>query len=193
MTGTSGPSSRDEALENFNSWFVGVLDKLYQPPEAGFPILLITFPILERYMRCRAKVFPPKPLDDNCMKELLTIFPDLGTRDESRKFWNVYRNGLLHTLTFSEKDRGGLALPVGGVSGDIPGIIMREGENFLIHPKKFSQKVVSEVVANFETFKEDPKDISSLPKVILMQFGVSTSGSASTLARSPQGSSRSGK
>ena len=42
--------------ENFQAWFVKPLKKLYKNPDAGFPIMMIAFPLLERYLR-RLKKF----------------------------------------------------------------------------------------------------------------------------------------
>jgi hypothetical protein len=38
-------------LENFRLWFVRVLEGLYQQREAGFAIMMISFPLLDRYLR----------------------------------------------------------------------------------------------------------------------------------------------
>jgi hypothetical protein len=38
---------------NFESWFVKVLESLYPCRDAGFVILMTTFPLLERYLRQR--------------------------------------------------------------------------------------------------------------------------------------------
>jgi hypothetical protein len=37
--------------ENFNAWYKQVLATLYPSREAGLAILLVAFPLLERYLR----------------------------------------------------------------------------------------------------------------------------------------------
>jgi hypothetical protein len=176
-SGRSGAIPINDDYENFKSWFVDVLKKLYPYREAGFPILLITFPLLERYLRWCAKVFPPKNLDDKCMNVLRKLFPELGSLDDARKFWKVYRHGLLHTVTFSPEDQKGFPLPVGGASHDISKVIMKSGKIFWVHPVLFAQRVVSAIESDFKTFQGDPKEKSSLPKIVLLGGGTAgTSG-----------------
>ena len=41
------------SLAEFKQWYADVLDRMYPDRDAGFAIMLITIPILERYIRCR--------------------------------------------------------------------------------------------------------------------------------------------
>ena len=42
--------------DNFRAWFSKILEGLYSVQDAGFPILMISFPLLERYLREKSGV-----------------------------------------------------------------------------------------------------------------------------------------
>ncbi len=91
--------------QHFQMWYKRILEKLYDDPHAGFPILMITFPLLERYIREKSKNHEADSLNDEFHKELIKIFPELKTTSNSKKFWKIYRHGILHQGTLSEKDK----------------------------------------------------------------------------------------
>jgi len=49
---------------NFKSWFLDVLGDLYKNGEAGFVILMIAFPLLERYLREKSRVHEGRKLTE---------------------------------------------------------------------------------------------------------------------------------
>jgi hypothetical protein len=61
-------------LENFRSWFVQVLEQLYQQRAAGFAITMIAFPLLERYLRQKVGLTPENRLSPEFFAELLKLF-----------------------------------------------------------------------------------------------------------------------
>lgn len=159
---------------NFKSWFVDILEKLYPIREAGLAILLISFPMLERYLRQMANIsLNHRVTKETGMKELLKLLPELKSTEDARKFWDIYRNGLLHTLTFREDDSG-VPFRRGGASHDIPNILTKKGKDYWIHPVKFARCIVSAIESNFKTFQGDPNAKSSLPKIV--PLGDSTAG-----------------
>jgi hypothetical protein len=156
-------------IGNFKSWFEDVLRDLYPRHEAGLAILLISFPILERYLRQMANIsLNHKVTKEAGMKELLKLLPELNSTKDARKFWNIYRNGLLHTLTFRE-DYSGVPFRSGGASHDISDILTKKGKDYWIHPVKFARHIVSAVESNFKTFQGDPNAKSSLPKIVPLE------------------------
>jgi hypothetical protein len=50
--------------ENFQSWYATVLRKLIPDTNAGFPIALVAFPLLERYVRQKIGLPGHSPIDD---------------------------------------------------------------------------------------------------------------------------------
>ncbi len=46
----------DNNLNNFRSWYSNILHDLYSKQDAGFIILMISFPLLERYLREKSGV-----------------------------------------------------------------------------------------------------------------------------------------
>jgi hypothetical protein len=153
----------DEDLKNFTSWFSEVIATLYPRRETGFAIILITFPLLERYLRQRQ--CPSMDLDDRHMDDLVKLFPELTARPVAWEFWKAYRHGLLHKLTFNTKDKQGRALPIGGLTHDIPETIRRLQDGFWVNPVKFSQAVLSAIEADFPTFAQDRNGEYALPRV----------------------------
>jgi hypothetical protein len=139
--------------ENFDAWFVKVLESLYPCRDAGFAILMIVFPLLERYLRQRVGI----PSEDQMLSqgpafdELYNLFPELRDEAHAKDFWQVYRNGLLHQGTFSRRSPAiyGLA------THDIPQRIVIDDQNnaFLVHPVLFAKAVVEKIVNDFTTYE----------------------------------------
>lgn len=76
----------------FRRWFKQPLADLYNNPDAGFPVLMITLPLLERYLREKGNNHQEK-LQDDFHKELGQMLPSLSDIATSRKFWRFYRHG----------------------------------------------------------------------------------------------------
>src|SRR3989338_816269 len=90
--------------DNFRAWYSIILEGLYSNQDAGFPILMISFPLLERYLREKSGVHEGN-LNDSFYSELQNIIPALTSLDLAKQFWHVYRNGLLNQVTLSRQDR----------------------------------------------------------------------------------------
>jgi hypothetical protein len=138
---------------NFDAWYKAVLDRLYPHRDAGFAILLIAFPLLERYFRQKVGLTSDQNLSDAFFDELAQLFPTLKTGATARNFWQIYRNGLLHEITLSRQARSGTAMPVGWVSHDKPLITIESDGSMWINPVEFAQTVVATIDANFATFE----------------------------------------
>ncbi len=67
--------------ENFKSWFGDVLAMLFPHRHAGLAILLITFPLLERYLRQRAQI-PWTTTTGPFAKDLVILFANDGTVED---------------------------------------------------------------------------------------------------------------
>ena len=80
-------------LHNFRAWYVKTLDSLYPTRDAGIAVLMISMPLLERYLRRKNKIAQEAPLNQSAWDGLKTIFPSLPDPDTARQFWSVYRNG----------------------------------------------------------------------------------------------------
>ena len=151
-------------LENFKDWYVKTLLKLYPERYSGFPILMIAFPILERYLRNKNGIsHKDNKLSDGCMDDLRNMFPVLHATEVARKFWNVFRNGILHQVTLSRENRNGVRMPEGWLSHDINSAIVIESDgSFLIHPVLFTKQIVDIIENDFGTFE---KGSTKLPRV----------------------------
>src|SRR3990172_4885289 len=86
---------------NFVAWYQATLDLLYPHRDAGFAILLIAFPLLERYLRQKTGLTSDQNLSNAFFDELTQLFPTLKSNATARNFWQIYRNGLLHEITLS--------------------------------------------------------------------------------------------
>jgi hypothetical protein len=158
-------------LENFRTWYVAVLNGLYPLREAGFVVLMITFPLLERYLRQKQKQkqklqLPPQAiLQDSFYDELAILFPQLPDRATAKNFWQVYRNGILHEVTLYRQNRSGSQMPTGWLSHDKPIISIESDGSFWIHPVLFAQHVVQTIEADFSVFEGTVVSQSPLPKI----------------------------
>jgi hypothetical protein len=150
--------------ENFESWFRKPLELLFPDRDSGFAILLIAFPLLERYLRQKTGLTPDQNLSDAFFDELLKLFPILGSRVTATQFWKIYRNGLLHVITLSRQTRGGTQLPVGWLSHDKPLISIETDGSIWINPVDFARRVVEVIESDFATF-EGTASATRLPTV----------------------------
>ena len=151
--------------DNFDAWYKGVLDLLYPHRDAGFPILLIAFPLLERYLRQKSGLTPDQSLSDAFFYELTKLFPALATNAIARNFWQIYRNGLLHEITLSRRARSGTLMPTSWVSHDKPLITIEADGSMWINPVEFAQRVVATIEADFATFEGAAPVSTRLPTV----------------------------
>ena len=153
-------------LENFKAWYVETLSKLYPFRNSGFPILMIAFPLIERYLRNKNRLSPKENLSKECMENLREMFPDLLNNKAAWKFWNIFRNGVLHQVTLSRENRGGKEMPEGWLSHDIKSAITIESDgSFLIHPVIFTKQVVNIIENDFGTFEKSSGALTKLPNV----------------------------
>jgi len=64
----------DENRNNFIKWFKEPLNTLYKNEHAGFAIVMLSLPILERYLRQKSGVFEKQNLDLRFYREFLKMF-----------------------------------------------------------------------------------------------------------------------
>ena len=144
----------DTNLKNFKSWYSDILNELYPERQSGFVVLMVTFPLLERYLRHKTGLNHKDTLNEGFMDGLCVIFPVLHDRQTTKEFWNVYRNGILHQVSLARENRKSELMPVGWLSHDIHSAISVESDgSFLIHPVLFSKHVVTVIENDFTTFE----------------------------------------
>ena len=162
--GTREDLEINKNLKNFKSWYVDILEGLYPNREAGFVILMVAFPLLERYLREKSGIHEGK-LNLYFYDELLHIFPELNTKDNANQFWHVYRNGLLHQVTIRGGFRDEIQLPKGWVSNDFHTLEIDKSGNFWVHPAKFVKRVVEVIESDFITFEGRHSENHPLPVI----------------------------
>lgn len=113
---------------------------------------MISFPLIERYLREKSGVHEGQ-LNDSFYSELQTIFPALADQETAKQFWHVYRNGLLHQVTLSLKDRKGIKMPTGWLHQDVDLLSIDTSGDFWVHPTKFAKKVIEVIENDFATFE----------------------------------------
>lgn len=155
----------NENRKYFEAWFEKVLADLYGNRDAGFAILLIVFPLLERYLRGKTGLTLKKNLSEPFYKELVQFLPDLGTSETARSFWQTYRNGLLHQVTLPGKTPIGTGLPVRSISHDGPLLKIEPNGDMCVNVVQFAQRVVTKIGKDFATYEGCPAWPSRLPTV----------------------------
>jgi hypothetical protein len=163
-------------LDNFRCWYSRILDILYEDEHAGFVILMIAFPLLERYLREKSGDHEGN-LTDEFYNELRHIYPALTDRSIASTFWQVYRNGILHQVTLSQANRKGIHMPEGWLSSGVEMITIGSFGEFWVHPMKFSRRVVETIESDFATFEGQSSDNHPLP-VVRVQTACGTSGTS---------------
>ena len=139
-------------VHNFKCWYAGVLDALYKHTNAGFVILIVAFPLLERYLREKSGLPENDPLTDQFYLELLAVFPALSRIAVAKEFWQVYRNGLLHQVTLSRQNRKGEPMRKGSLRSDGRMLTIEPGD-FWVDPVEFARAVIQTIDNDFPTFE----------------------------------------
>jgi len=164
--------------ENFKKWFRDIIENLYKYEHGGFVLLMIAFPLLERYLRSKSGTDEDKKLGEDFYRELVKLFPVLKDNDCAKNFWQVYRNGILHQATLSEQSRKGIRMPDGWLSGETNDIKIDPQNAFRVNPVKFAKRVIDIIDNDFSTYEALSLRASGLPKVQIMSSGsYGTSGS----------------
>lgn len=137
-----------ENYDNFVNWFKEPLISLYNNEHAGFAIVMLSLPVLERYLREKSGVCEKKNLDERFYKEFLKMFPSVKDTPSVRTFWRVYRHGLLHQATL-RADGTVISAAVHGGAAEIE----FDGKVFTVSPVKFSEYVVKTIEGDFGTYE----------------------------------------
>lgn len=138
--------------ENFRNWFADYIRALAKERNAGFPITILSFPLLERYLRELTKAEPKSP---RFIEGLMKVIPELRTEKEARTFWTEYRHGLLHNVTMSSDSHG--------LTHDTNTVVdVQPGGKVWLNPVRFSERVLSTIENDFPTFEGGT---SALPAV----------------------------
>jgi hypothetical protein len=141
--------------ENFKLWFCNVIESLYGNKNAGFSILMLTFPLLERYLRSKSNTPENSVLGPPFYDELVKLFPVLKDNVDNitaKNFWQVYRNGILHQATLSQRDNKGIKMPDGWLSGEKKDIEIDQGA-FWVNPVEFTRRVIDIIDKDFSNFE----------------------------------------
>jgi hypothetical protein len=120
-------SSQSDTKPNFDNWFKNILEMLYPNQHAGFAILMISMPLLERFLREKTGLNEATSLSNPFFEELIKVFPALTSVPVARGFWEIYRHGLLHQSTL--------------ISKEIELKSANKPYSFLVSPEKFSRKI----------------------------------------------------
>jgi hypothetical protein len=150
--------------QNFESWFVKVLDSLYPCGDAGFVMVMTGLPLLERYLRGKVGLTQPE-INGDFVDELCRVFPELGTKDKAKEFWQIFRHGLLHLVTLSETNRKGASLSAGLFRDHGPAIsIDLWNGRFLVNHVAFTQRVIQTIIDDFPAFED-----ATLPQLLVVK------------------------
>ena len=157
----------NENRANFEKWFKGPLNTLYKNIDAGFIIVIISLPILERYLRQKSRLYEKTKYSRDFYKEFMEIFPSVTSITTARKFWRIYRHGLLHQATL--KKESSVMTVTAGVhdsASEITYSYDSNGEQFVVSPKKFSERVISTIESDFDTYEGKGSSSHTLPEVL---------------------------
>lgn len=154
--------------KNFRSWFVDTLDVLRTNGNSGFIFTLITFPLLERYLREKSGAGESRDLPVQFFDELAVLFPDIASKRFD--FWHSYRNGLLHQAAFSKtklRQQGIVVMPTASLSGSDPRPVYYDSasDGFFLNPIMFYETVVARILSDFTTFEGGNSPSHNLPTV----------------------------
>jgi hypothetical protein len=163
----------DEHRNYFEMWFGDFLDplpertgnhalSLQETPASGKVVMMVTLPILERYMRGKSGLPSDGYLTKDHRKIILSIFPNLRD-DDARTFWDYCRNGLLHQTTFKSEDLHFVAEGDAITLGNKPG-------KFSVNPRAFCKVVLAAIRRDFASYVAAESTLYRLPTVTVNQY-----------------------
>jgi len=165
--------------EDFQSSFVESLVPLRANGHAGFVFALVAFPLLERYLRGKSACPEGQTLTSTFFSNLGVLFPAIVGKENS--FWDCYRNGLLHQVTFpkAKLDRKTgiwVALPEAGISGydQRPVYFIPSSNQFFLNPLVFFDLVTSTIFADFSSYEAAGNANYRLPQPLELNTGTAT-------------------
>lgn len=163
--------------DNFNLWFREIIESLYKNEHAGFSLLMLTFPLLERYLRSKSNTPPSDALNGRFYEELAIFFTALPNKKVAKNFWHVYRNGILHQSTLSQRDRRGINMPGGWLSGDKKEDIHIDSSGaFWVNPVELAKHVMDAIDKDFPIF--EAVSISDHPLAIAQKASDGSNGTS---------------
>lgn len=144
-----------DTSEKIRLWFEEPIETLIAKDEhTGFAVLMITLPLLERYVRRKRGIKPSDhlTLESGFFHEICELFDQFPGPDAAQRFWHCYRHGLLHQATLQLEKGATIAFVHDSIS------ILEcsaNGLEFNVGPSSFARKVLSIIKANPEMF-DDP-------------------------------------
>lgn len=156
--------------ETFRRRFKEPVELLITRKHSGFALMMITLPLLERFLRGRSHL-KDAPLTKPFYEELFKVFPALQDVKGAKALWQCFRHGILHQATFSLKRAKGADFS--GVIGfeELSGrsvALRRSGDPehivCTVDPVAFARTVLAEVESDLETFQTaDPDEHPIVP------------------------------
>ncbi len=136
------------AIDRFDAWFTKPIAKLKELPDgdAGYAVLMIAFPLYERYILAKLNL-ENKGTDEANIKHAMAT--DLGLNDSQRSiFWDMCRNGFLHAAMAKS---GKTLFMVSDRFGGLPTFVTLNGCPCVgLDPWKFAERVIARFKANPE-------------------------------------------
>jgi len=147
--------------EKFRLWYREPIETLIAKDQhTGFAVLMLTLPILERYVRQKLKINQDN-LPDQFYAELEKLFPGLKSRTNAKRFWRIYRHGLLHQATLQSVD-GSIAFVHNSVEMLNSSI---DGCTFGLSPNRFAVEVLTIIEKDLSIFENRSGPQPQLPTV----------------------------
>lgn len=141
---------RDE--ERFDLWFKQPIVSLMDNKDAGFALLMLSFPILERYLRRKLNITEDN-LCSHFYDQLVWVFPGLDSPFNARQFWKAYRHGLMHQATVQAPE-GKFVF----VHNDVNvAYVSDDGKEFWVSPKHLAARVLQIIEDDLPTFESSGK------------------------------------
>jgi hypothetical protein len=150
--------------DNFKTWFREPLETLFPKEHAGFPIMMITLPLLERYLRSKSNIYEAPSLSEPFYIEFKRMFPVFNSHlDSEKRFWQVFRHGIMHQATLSLKINSNISMPgYGWLSGDVNVLEIKNGDIW-VNPVGFSKHVLETIEKDFANFESVGASLHPLP------------------------------
>jgi hypothetical protein len=164
-------------LRNFQQWIRDPIRRLSRQRHTGFSVAMITFPVLERWLRGKVGIKGRRLRGsdaDQFYAELAVQFPVLRDPADgsfphaAESFWQAFRNGILHQVAFSTKPikaRVNTQPPFCAFveRSAAPIVPTYSPPTFLLNPHAFAQAVLSIIEADFRSYEAADPEHHKLP------------------------------
>ena len=180
------------AIDDFRLWYVKPMVPLEANGHAGFIFVMVTFPLLERYLRGKFSIAQTQSgLTPDAYNWINQNFPEIS--GHANEFWSGYRHALLHQATFQaqrfDRNQGVyVSAPSPFISGHDPRTVYFDAtaNHFYMNPVAFYKAVIATIEGDFSSYERSSLTLPQAQSPVYQPvFSAPTAGPVILIPSSP--------